>query len=441
MSPLRAPPRLGSRSGARRRANGPRRWAGGRVSPVRLSCRSGRRLATARVTSWCTGHRRSSPSRHTIRHTGPRSAHTTAHRTPLVAELADRGVHPVGPGHRQEAHLAEIDDHRGPGRRERVPERLLHGSARGSCRSRRRAGRARSLPAAARPRPRPFLAQSVLRQPLRHARSRGPYDVSDVAGQGGLPCARMGDLDAGERPPLSRERIVAAAIAFVDRRGLTALTMRRLGTELGVEAMSLYRYVAGRDDLLEGMVDQMVDAAPPGPERRPARSGRRLAGLPAVARPRRPAAGPGAPARLPADRDPTPRRAVAAAAAAQPAGGRGLPQHARRARVQRRRRGGRLPRVLQLPARAPAARGGHARQPDGPGGRPRGRGSFGGGHEPHGRPAGLPGPAPAGGPPVRGPRGRGVRAGAGGPAGPARARPAASSQDCAGRAQSAMCRR
>jgi AcrR family transcriptional regulator len=68
----------------------------------------------------------------------------------------------------------------------------------------------------------------------------------------------MGDVDAGERPPLSRERIVTAAIAFVDRWGLTALTMRRLGTELGVEAMSLYRYVAGRDDLLEGMVEQMV---------------------------------------------------------------------------------------------------------------------------------------------------------------------------------------
>ncbi len=68
----------------------------------------------------------------------------------------------------------------------------------------------------------------------------------------------MGDVDACERPPLSRERIVTAAIAFVDRWGLTALTMRRLGTELGVEAMSLYRYVAGRDDLLEGMVEQMV---------------------------------------------------------------------------------------------------------------------------------------------------------------------------------------
>lgn len=72
-----------------------------------------------------------------------------------------------------------------------------------------------------------------------------------------------GDADPGtdstvDRTPLSRERIVTAAIAFVDRRGLTALTMRRLGTELGVEAMSLYRYVAGRDDLLEGMVEQMV---------------------------------------------------------------------------------------------------------------------------------------------------------------------------------------
>ncbi len=60
------------------------------------------------------------------------------------------------------------------------------------------------------------------------------------------------------RPGLSRDRIIAAAIAFVDQRGLNALTMRRLGQELGVEAMSLYRYVNGREDLLEGMVDRMV---------------------------------------------------------------------------------------------------------------------------------------------------------------------------------------
>ena len=69
-----------------------------------------------------------------------------------------------------------------------------------------------------------------------------------------------------DRPSLSRERIVAAAIAYVDRTSLTALTMRRLGTELGVEAMSLYRYVAGRDDLLEGMVEQMVTQLHLGPD-------------------------------------------------------------------------------------------------------------------------------------------------------------------------------
>jgi AcrR family transcriptional regulator len=60
------------------------------------------------------------------------------------------------------------------------------------------------------------------------------------------------------RPALSRDRIITAAIDFVDTRGLTALTMRRLGKELGVEAMSLYRYVNGREDLLEGIVDRMV---------------------------------------------------------------------------------------------------------------------------------------------------------------------------------------
>ncbi len=62
----------------------------------------------------------------------------------------------------------------------------------------------------------------------------------------------------GARQVLSRERIIEAAIGFVDQRGLTALSMRRLGKELGVEAMSLYRYVNGREDLLEGIVDALV---------------------------------------------------------------------------------------------------------------------------------------------------------------------------------------
>src|SRR5919112_1561168 len=62
------------------------------------------------------------------------------------------------------------------------------------------------------------------------------------------------------RRPLSRELIIDTAIDFVDQHGLTALTMRRLGKQLGVEAMSLYRYVNGREDLLEGVVDRMVAA-------------------------------------------------------------------------------------------------------------------------------------------------------------------------------------
>ena len=60
------------------------------------------------------------------------------------------------------------------------------------------------------------------------------------------------------RRTLSRELIIETAIDFVDKRSLTALTMRRLGKELGVEAMSLYRYVNGREDLLEGIVNHLV---------------------------------------------------------------------------------------------------------------------------------------------------------------------------------------
>jgi AcrR family transcriptional regulator len=72
------------------------------------------------------------------------------------------------------------------------------------------------------------------------------------------------DLVAGQEPPsarttLDRERIVAAAIAFIDESGLTALTMRRLGGVLGVEAMSLYRYVPGRENLLDAVVTAIME--------------------------------------------------------------------------------------------------------------------------------------------------------------------------------------
>jgi AcrR family transcriptional regulator len=57
------------------------------------------------------------------------------------------------------------------------------------------------------------------------------------------------------RAPLSRERVLHAAIALADRGGIEALTMRRLGEELAVEAMSLYNHVANKDDIIDGIVD------------------------------------------------------------------------------------------------------------------------------------------------------------------------------------------
>ncbi|MFJ8538351.1 TetR/AcrR family transcriptional regulator [Streptomyces sp. NPDC093591] len=63
--------------------------------------------------------------------------------------------------------------------------------------------------------------------------------------------------DRGRHGRLSRERVLAAALELVDREGLSALSMRRLGSELGVEAMALYRYAAGKDALLDGLVEAL----------------------------------------------------------------------------------------------------------------------------------------------------------------------------------------
>ena len=58
-----------------------------------------------------------------------------------------------------------------------------------------------------------------------------------------------------KRMPLSRERVLCAAIGLADARGAEELTMRKLAKELGVEAMSLYNHVANKTDLLDGMID------------------------------------------------------------------------------------------------------------------------------------------------------------------------------------------
>jgi AcrR family transcriptional regulator len=60
------------------------------------------------------------------------------------------------------------------------------------------------------------------------------------------------------RKPLNRDRILRAALELADGFGVEALTMRRLGEELGFEAMSLYRYVANKNDLLDGMLDLVL---------------------------------------------------------------------------------------------------------------------------------------------------------------------------------------
>ncbi len=65
------------------------------------------------------------------------------------------------------------------------------------------------------------------------------------------------------RTPLSRDRVLRAAVELSDREGIDALSMRRLGQELGVEAMSLYNHVAGKEDLLDGMVDVVVGEVDP----------------------------------------------------------------------------------------------------------------------------------------------------------------------------------
>jgi AcrR family transcriptional regulator len=70
----------------------------------------------------------------------------------------------------------------------------------------------------------------------------------------------------GQRVSLDRQRILQAAIEFIDQWGLHALSMRRLGAFLGVEAMALYRYVPSREDLLDGVVDTVLDALHRDPE-------------------------------------------------------------------------------------------------------------------------------------------------------------------------------
>jgi len=70
--------------------------------------------------------------------------------------------------------------------------------------------------------------------------------------------AVVGDDPPSSRVPLSTAIVVMAAVDHIEERGLPELTMRRLGQVLGVEAMSLYRHVSGREELLDAVVDHIV---------------------------------------------------------------------------------------------------------------------------------------------------------------------------------------
>ena len=61
-----------------------------------------------------------------------------------------------------------------------------------------------------------------------------------------------------DRLPLSRDRIFVAAVELVDANGLEALSMRKLGAALNVEAMSLYNHVANKDDVVNGLLEAVL---------------------------------------------------------------------------------------------------------------------------------------------------------------------------------------
>jgi AcrR family transcriptional regulator len=79
----------------------------------------------------------------------------------------------------------------------------------------------------------------------------GPAGVSAAA-------MAMGRAQSLRREPLTRKRVVRTALHIMDEEGLDAVTMRRVGRELGVEAMSLYNHVRDKDDLLEAICEEVL---------------------------------------------------------------------------------------------------------------------------------------------------------------------------------------
>lgn len=68
------------------------------------------------------------------------------------------------------------------------------------------------------------------------------------------------DMATETRTTLNRDRVIEAAVSYADRHGIEDMSMRKLGAELGVEAMSLYNHVADKADLQNGMIDYVFNS-------------------------------------------------------------------------------------------------------------------------------------------------------------------------------------
>lgn len=98
------------------------------------------------------------------------------------------------------------------------------------------------------------------------------------------PEGRSRAVAVRDRPRISRERVLAAAVSLADESGLAALTMRSLADALGVKPMSLYHHVANKEEILDGIVDVVfaeIELPTPGADwreemRRRAHSARRV---------------------------------------------------------------------------------------------------------------------------------------------------------------------
>ncbi|TWD16259.1 TetR family transcriptional regulator [Streptomyces sp. T12] len=74
---------------------------------------------------------------------------------------------------------------------------------------------------------------------------------------------RQADAPHRPRAPLSRQRVLSAAVALADEGGADALSMRKIAQHLGVVPMALYKHVAHKDELLDGMIDAVVGEIDP----------------------------------------------------------------------------------------------------------------------------------------------------------------------------------